>query len=128
MARRRVKRKRVVKRKRGRVAKATKFSKAIQALRYMKPNQRYNVIRNANDKFIRDMVSHVKKLRTKKLPPKFQNTLKRYSTKLRMISSPKISLQRKRNTLSQKGGFLPALLPILGPIAGAVLGGIFGRN
>lgn len=115
------------KRKSGR-RKASKFSKAIQSLHHMKPNQRYNAIRNANDKFIRDIVSHVKKLRTRKLPPKVKKSLKHYSTKLRFISSPKVSLQRKRKTLTQKGGFLGALLPMLAPVLGSVLGGIFGKR
>ena len=117
-----------VKRKTKRNRKSSKFSKAILSLRRMKPNERCIAIRNANDKFIRDIISHVKKLRTKKLPPKFQKTVKHYSKKLRFISSPKVSLKRKRKTLSQKGGFLPALLPILAPLAASVVGSIFGRK
>lgn len=109
-----------------RSGKTSKFSSAIQSLQRMKPNQRRNAIRYANDKFIRDIVCHVKKLRTKKLPPQLRKTLKKHSTKLRLISSPKVSLQRKRKTLTQKGGFFPALLPLLAPLAANVLGGIFG--
>ena len=111
---------------RGRAAKASKFRKAIQALRCMKPNQRCSAIRSANDNFIQDIVKCVRKLRTKKLSPKDAKHVKSYATKLRFISSPKVSLKRKRKTLSQKGGFLPALLPILGPLAASVIGPVVG--
>ena len=111
---------RMVKRK-GVKRKPSKFSKAIQSLQRMKGDQRCNAIRFANDKFIRDIVSHVKKLRTRKVSAKDQKLLKRYSTKLRFISSPKVSLQKKRQTLTQKGGFLPLLLPILTLAIGAMI-------
>lgn len=99
-----------VKRKRG---KSSKFSEAIRALQRMKANQRYNAIRYANDRFIHDIVSHVRKLRTRKLPPQRRKLLKRFTKKLRFIINPKVSLQHKRKTLTQKGGFLPNLLPML---------------
>jgi hypothetical protein len=108
--------------------KSQKFSSAIQALRRMKANQRYNAIRHANDKFICEIISHVRKLRTKKLAPKQRKLLKRYATKLRFISNPKVTLQRKRETLTQKGGFLSAILPMIAPAVGNLLGNIFGSK
>ena len=108
--------------------KSSKFSSAIQALRRMKANQRYNAIRHANDKFIHEIISHVRKLRTKKLAPKQRKLLKRFATKLRFLINPKVSLQRKRSTLTQKGGFLPALLPLLGGLIGSIMGKIFGSS
>ena len=89
----------------------------------MKPSQQSNAIRHANDKFIRDIVSHVKKLRTKKLTGKALKAVKQHSAKLRLISSPKVSLKRKRKILSQKGGIHP-IFALLAPIAGAVIGRI----
>ena len=115
---------RVYKRKGGkrvRKRKSSKFSKAIQSLRRMKPNQRSKAIRHSNDKFIRDIVSHVKKLRTKKLTGKALKAVQQHSAKLRMISSPKVSLQKKRTVLSQKGGIAP-IFALLAPIAGALIG------
>lgn len=122
MAKRRVT-KRKVRRKTKR--KATKFSKAIQSLQRMKGSQRSVAIRNANDKFIRDIVSHVRKLRSKTLPSKMKGKVKKHAKTLRFIGNPKVSLRRKRKVLSQKGGF--ALLPLLAPLAGAVLGPLVKR-
>ena len=102
--------------------KPSKFAKAIQALRRMRPHQRTIAIRQSNDRFIRDVVSHVRKLRNAKLSPKMAKQVKRHSQKLRWFINPKISLKKKRNCLVQKGGFFPALVPILGPIMGAVAG------
>ena len=124
MARRRVTKRKSRKVSKRKTNKSTKFAKAIQSLKRMRPNQRVVAIRHANDKFIKDMISHVKKLRTRKLSPNVRKAMKRHSTKLRFLISPKVSLQRKRHTLSQKGGFLPMLLPLLAPLAGAVAGPI----
>lgn len=107
--------------------KSSRFSNAIQSLRRMKASQRCQAIRLANDKFIRDVVCHVKKLRNKKVSPKNKKLLKRHAKRLRFIVNPKISLQRKRKVLSQKGGFigplLGALLPVVTSVAGALIGG-----
>ena len=101
--------------------KPTKFVKAIQALKRMHPSQRCVAIRQSNDKFIRDVVSHVRQLRRKKLPAKMKDTMKKHAKTFRLIANPKVSLKRKRQTLSQKGGFGP-LLSILAPVAGALIG------
>ena len=108
--------------------KSSKFSEAIQALHRMNANQRYNAIRHANDKFIRDIISHVRRLRTKRLSAKQRKSLKRYAAKLRLISNPKVKLQNKRKALTQKGGFLSAILPMLAPLAANLIGGLFGRR
>ena len=96
----------------------TKFVKAIRELKHMRPSQRCIAIRHSNDRFIRDVVSHVRKLRNKKLSPKMLKQVKRHSKHLRWIANPKISLKKKRQRLSQKGGF--AFLPLLAPLIGAV--------
>lgn len=112
---------------RQRQKRSSKFSKAIQSLKSMKANQRYTAIRNANDKFIKDIVSHVRKLRTKKLSPKLEKLVKQHSKKLRYISNPKVSLRKKRKALSQKGGALPALLAMLTPVLAPFVSSIMGR-
>lgn len=102
--------------KRKKATKTSKLSNAIQVLRRMTPSQRCSAIRNANDAFIQDIVSCVRRLRTKKLPPKFKKLIKRYAAKLRVINSTKVNLQRKRKVLSQKGGFIGPLLPMLASV------------
>ena len=86
-----------------------------------KPTKFVKAIRQSNDKFIRDVVSHVRKLRRKTLPAKMKDTMKKHAKTFRVIANPKVSLKRKRQTLSQKGGFGP-LFSILAPVAGALIG------
>ena len=107
--------------------KPAKFAKAIQALKRMRPSQRTVAIRQSNDRFIRDVVSHIRKLRNTKLSPNMRKKVKRHSRKLRWMADPKISLKRKRNRLVQKGGFIPwpILAPILGAVAGPIANAIF---
>ena len=100
MAKRQTKRKRKTKRKSSR--KDVKFSKAI---------------RHSNDKFIRQIVSRVRKLRTKKLPPKMMKVVKDHAKQLHSISDPKVSLKRKRKLLVQKGGFVFRMLSMIDPVA-----------
>ena len=100
----------------------SKFVKAIQTLKRMRPSQRCIAIRNSNDKFIRDVVSHVRKLRSRKLPLKMKGHVKKHAKSLRLIANPKVSLKKKRQRLSQKGGgILKVLLPILGTVAGPII-------
>lgn len=106
--------------------KSSKFSKTIQTLRKMNTADRCKAIRFANDKFIRDMVTHVKKLRNKKVSPQTRKLLRKHRKRLRFIANPKVSMQRKRKALSQKGGFVGALLPLLAPLAVPLLSRIFG--
>ena len=104
----------------------TKFIKAIHALKRMRPSQRCVAIRHSNDKFIRDVVSHVRKLRTRKLPLKMVGHVKKHAKSLRLIANPKVSLKKKRNRLSQKGGgILGILLPLLGAVAGPIIKRVF---
>ena len=96
--------------------KNNKFSKAISSLRKMKSNDRYDAIRYANDNFIRDICSQIKKLKHKKLTPQQQQIVKKYRSKLKVLCSRRSSIKKKRQTLSQKGGFLPFLLPMIAPL------------
>ena len=101
---------------------SSKFVKAIQTLKRMRPKQRYIAIRHSNDKFIRDVVSHVRKLRNRKLSPKMKGIVKKHTKSLRLLANGKVSLKRKRNRLSQKGGgILGVLLPLLSAVAGPII-------
>lgn len=56
------------------------------------------------------------------ISPSCKNRLKRHKTCWRRLVDKKVPLQKKRNILVQKGGFLPAfLLPVLGSIASALV-------
>ena len=87
----------------------------------MRPSQRCVAIRQSNDKFIRDIVSHVRKLRRKRLPAKMNDTIKKHAKTFRLIANPQKSLKGKRQNLSQKGCFGP-LFSIFAPVAGSLLG------
>ena len=105
-----------------------KFVKAIQTLKRMRPSQRCIAIRNSNDKFIRDVVSHVRKLRSRKLPLKMEGHVKKHVKSLRLIANPKVSLKKKRQRLSQKGGgLLSVLLPILSTVAAPIISKVLGN-
>ena len=106
----------------------SKFRKAIQVLKRMHPSQRCIAIRNSNDKFIRDVVSHVRKLRSRKLPMKMEGQVKKHVKSLRLIANPKVSLKKKRQRLSQKGGgLLTVLLPMLSAVAAPIISKAFGN-
>ena len=98
--------------------KNAKFSKAIMALRKMKSSDRYNAIRFANDNFIRDLCSKINKLRRMKLSPQQQAIVKKYRSKLKVLCNRRTtcSINKKRQTLSQKGGILPLVLPLIKPL------------
>ena len=106
----------------------SKFGKAIQVLKRMRPSQRCIAIHNSNDKFIRDVVSHVRKLRTRKLPLKMKGHVKKHAKSLRLIANPKVSLKKKRQRLSQKGGgLMTLLLPMLSAVAAPIIRKAFGN-
>ena len=89
--------------------KNAEFSKAIMALRKMKSSDRYNAIRFANDNFIRNLCSNINKLRRMKLTPQQQAIVKKYKSKLKVLCNRRTSIKKKRQLLSQKGGFIPFL-------------------
>lgn len=103
--------KRCERRKRVKPKSSAQFSKIIQLLRSYNENASSKLIRHANDKFVRDIVSHIKQLRYK--TEAAIKTMKQYSKSLHLIANPKISLAKKRRVLAQKGGVLPAILPLI---------------
>ena len=106
MARRRTSRKRLGKRH-------GKFRHALIQLKRMKPQHQCQAMKMANNGFIRQMCNHVKKLRHAKLSAKQVKALKRHRGKLRTLANSKVSITRKRQLLSQRGGFLSMLAPVL---------------
>ena len=62
-----------------------------------------------------------------KLSPQEFNRLKKYQAQLRELSSRKTSIKKKK-TLIQKGGFLPALIAPLIGLLGSVISGVIARK
>ena len=122
-SRKNTKRQRVSKR---RTTSSSKFRRAVMRLRSLKRNQQSQAIGMANDSFIRQMCSQIKKLRYKKLKGRNTKALKRHSKTLRKLVNSKTSISSKRKILSQRGGIFPLLTPILMAAAGPALGGLAG--
>ena len=117
----------MTKRKTGR-KKISKFDQALIRLRKLKRDQQSKAMSFANKSFINQFCNKVKKLRHKKISPKDAKVLRRNSLKLKKLVSKKTSFSKKRKMLSQRGGFLPALLPLLAPVIGTIASSIFGRR
>jgi len=97
------------------------FVNALRKLSKLQPTQRVTVMKMANDKFVRQFCQKVKTLRHARLPPKTQQLLKRRGKNLRKLVSPKTSIKVKRRMLSQRGGFLGALIaPLIGLATSAI--------
>lgn len=118
----------MAKRRANRKKKFSKFDLALFRLRKMKPNQQAKAMSSANKIFINQFCNKLKKLRNKNVSPKEAKVLKRNCLKLRKLISKNTSLKKKQQILSQRGGFLPALLPLLAPVLGSIAGSIFGRR
>ena len=121
MAKRRVSRKT---KRRGSRKSQTKFRTALMRLRRLKPHHQCEAMKMANNGFIRQMCTHIKKLRHRQFSGKQVKGLKRHASKLRTLSNPKVSLTKKRQLLSQRGGFLSMLAPMLMSVVGPAIQGI----
>lgn len=110
----------MVKRRRVKAKFHGKFDKAINQLRRMSPGKRRAAMSVANNSFIRQLSSRVRRLRHSKVSPKKVKRIRHYSHPLQQLANNKVSFASKRKILSQRGGFLPFLLPLLGPIVGLV--------
>ena len=130
MAKRRItKRRSNKKKKRGgrRKSSASSFRVVLKKVRKLRPSQRAQAMKIANNKFINDLSRQVKKLQYARVSPKMQKRLKRQSKKLRKFTNRKTGILAKRRMLtSQRGGFLPLLLAAL-PALGSIAGGIISR-
>ena len=114
------------KRQKSRRGNSNKFVQTLQKLKSLPRAHKCEAMKLANDQFIRKFCSHVKKLRHTKLHPSQRRVLASNRAALRKLSNSKVSLKSKRKILSQRGGFLPALIPLIASVAGPALQGIMG--
>ena len=106
---------------------SAKFKRILHRLKTLKPCHRKQAISLANNRFIRDLCSEVKKLRTtQNVDPKLRNKLHQHAPELRKLANKTTSIKSKRKILTQSGGFLPLLLAAL-PAVGSILGGVISR-
>lgn len=126
---------RQIKKKRGkrpRQAKGKKFFLALNRLKRLKSGQQREALQHANDAFIRQMCTQVKKLRHTTLPLALAKRMQRQKKILNKFVLPKTSTRVKRKILTQRGGaILPLLLtalPAIGSMVGNLLGGMRKRR
>ena len=108
----------------GKKVKSSKLIRTITILKNMKSADRSKAIRQANDKFIKDFCSIIKGLRYKKLTSSQMHTVRKYKKSLSRLVNSQIDMSEKRQTLSQKGGFLGA---VLGSLVIPALAGLLTR-
>lgn len=89
------------------------FVNALKKLSSLRPPQRVEAMKMANNNFVRKFCQNVNSLRRARLSPSLRKRLQRKSKKLRKLVSPKTSVGSKRKMLTQRGGFLSLLLPIV---------------
>ena len=122
--RRSAKRRRHTKRTCSTKTKNGMFRQVILRLRKMKGPQRTKVLRMVNNKFIRDLCKHTRKLRHAKLSPTTLKSLSRHRKQLRKLIHKKSTIKAKRKLLSQRGGFIGPLLAALVP---TLIGGVVSK-
>lgn len=105
--------------------KCSNFKLILSKLRKLKRPQQVQAIRLANDSFIREFCSHVKKLRYAKMPMVTANKLKRRSKALQILINKKSAIQRKRKILTQRGGGIIA--PLIAAFLPTIIGAITSR-
>ena len=97
------------------------FTKVIRGLQKLKPQDRRKAMSTANTKFVNQFCSRVRRLRCAKLSSQKAKQLRRHSKQIRKLINKKTSLKVKKKMLSQRGGFLGA---ILGALVPSLLGGL----
>ena len=102
---------------------SSKFFAALSKLKRMKSVDQREALRQSNDAFIRQLCTHIKKLRHANLSPSLKKRVMRQKKNLRKLILPKTSIRMKRKMLAQRGGFVPLLLAAL-PAVGAMVGNI----
>jgi len=118
------KKKRVSKRK---TSSSSSFKVVLNRIKKLKPAQRMQAMKLANNKFINDFTREVKKLRYARMSPKMKTRLRRQSKNLNKFISRKTTVANRRRMLTQRGGFLPLLLAAL-PALGSIIGGVISRT
>ena len=104
--------------------KISKFDIALKKLKGMKLNQQREALKMSNDAFIRQMCTHVKRLRHAPMSLALQKRMQKQRKNLQKLVRPKTSIRIKRGMLTQRGGFLPLLMAAL-PAIGSLVGNIF---
>ena len=99
-----------------------KHSQTLKLLQKAPPAMRKSILQKASPELIRcicDCSLNVLKANVPLSACQIK-TLRRHKTVLRQLADKKVSLAKKRK-LSQKGGFLPALIGALAPVLGGIL-------
>lgn len=94
--------------------KRSDFHQSLLRLKKLKARDRSQAISMANDRFIRQLSQHVKKLKYAKLSTKARKSLQKHRKSLRSLSNNRTSMSKRRKILSQHGG------SILGSILSSV--------
>ena len=119
---RNIRRKRTVKRRRGK-GNTQSFVTTLRRLLSLRPSQRIQAMKLANDKFIQQFCNSIKKLRHTPVSPRVQRQLQQQSRNLRKLVSTKTNISTKRKMLCQRGSgaFKRGLI---GALAGAITGAL----
>ena len=101
----------------------------LRALIRAKPATRIKLLKNSDKRTVDVIVEIVKNLLhgNINLSKQQYQKLKQKRASLRNFVQGG-SLKSRRRALTQKGGFLPALIPLLAPLVTAVGGALFGRR
>lgn len=94
---------------------SNRFKRAMFTLKRLPPEKRRLATIGASNVFIRDVSNALKKIRSRPhlVKGKFRQVLQKHRNKLRRLVSPKVSINKKRSILTQKGGIVPALIPVV---------------
>ena len=100
---------------------SNKFKRAMNTLKGLSPEKRRLATIGASNVFIRDVSSALKKIRTRPhlVKASHQKVLKKHRNKLRNLVNAKVSINKKRSILTQKGGIVPLLIPVICAAIGA---------
>ena len=119
--RKKVKCSRKSKKRKGSSMFSNKFKRAMFTLKKLTPEKRRLATIGASNLFIRDVSSALKKIRSRPhlVKGKHRKVLKKHRDKLRRLVNAKVSINKKRSILTQKGGIVPVLIPIICAAIGA---------
>ena len=107
--------------------KLTKFQTALIRLRNLPRGKQQQAMSMANNKFIDQFCSHVKRLKYAKLNARQRKLLRKQRAKLQSLIKKRTTIQRKPQILSQRGGFIPFLLPLLASVVAPALAAAIGK-
>ena len=100
--------------------KKSHFIQSLLRLKKLKAGERSQAISMANDRFIRQLCQHVKKLKYAKLSPKARKSLRKHQKSLRSLVHKRTSMSKRRKILMQRGGGILGNILSSIPIVGSV--------